>query len=158
MKDFAKTPDFPEPPRRRLQFPFKIFFLLAFGAIAFLFVFIMTKALVPSKEAQPGGLLVKEKQAVVVTPRPTETPLPLGYGTVIIQTEPADAKIYVNEALISSKSPAKLERQSNQGAYRLAVERRGYEPYTKIYNVEANQRMIIHVRLQKSPPTKKPKD
>ncbi len=134
-------------------FPFRLVFLLTFLGIAFLFASIMVHKFLPPGKSNPAPTV--EKKIITAKPRPTEKPIPLGYGTVIVQTEPPDAEIYINHERISSKSPAKLEKQSNQESYELLVQRPGFEPYTKIYNVEADQRMVIHVRLEKSPLTKK---
>jgi hypothetical protein len=163
-----------EPRRRpRLPFfiPFKLIFLMAFAGVALLFAYVMVQALHPPKTGEestaeepatstvttqePASEARAREAREVPVLKATEIPIPPGFGAVVIQTEPPDAKIYVNEELVGSKSPVKLEKQSNQEAYKLTVTRKGYDPYMKIYNVEADQRMVIHVRLERAGTAKK---
>lgn len=104
----------------------------------------------PKKEVLTG--FIQEDQILTEEQfRPTATPPPLGYGDVVIQTDPIDAKIFLNDRLISEISPLTLKKQSNQKVYKLTILKDGYEPFTKLFNVEANRSMTIVARLKKQP-------
>jgi hypothetical protein len=93
--------------------------------------------------------VVEKPYEPLILPDRAKIPLPSTHGTVVIQCEPADARIYVDDRLVAKQSPAVLEKQSSNGLYKLMVKRKGYKPYTKIYNVRAGQRLVLDVQLEK---------
>jgi hypothetical protein len=80
---------------------------------------------------------------------PTATPIPPGFGSVVIRTVPADAEIYVNHRLVAKRSPATLRDMSNQEVLMLNVSRQGYKDHMQIFNVEANRETVLKVALEK---------
>jgi hypothetical protein len=91
----------------------------------------------------------------LLTPLPyfiTPTPAPIGFGSILIRSEPTDARIYVNDVLVGKKSPVKLEHQSNQEGYKLIVVRKNYKPYAMLFNVEPGHQVVMDVKLQKEDP------
>ncbi len=108
------------------------------------------------KEAPTPTAPQEEAMAVVDVASPTSddigaaaTPIPLGFGTIVIETEPRDAKVFLNGKLVGKKSPVVLENQSNQNVYELKVSKNRYESYVNFFNVEADQKKVINVRLAK---------
>lgn len=80
----------------------------------------------------------------------TATPVPPGIGSVVIETTPKNAEIMVNEKVIAKSSPVKLEDQSNQDVLMLTVSKKGYETYTRVFNIEADKETILRVALKKT--------
>jgi hypothetical protein len=111
-----------------------------------------------------AGQATPTEETAAATPEPDGTPIDwvgmfrerqaakqaaVGFGTVVIRTEPADAQVFVNDRLVGKKSPVTLEKQTNQEVYTLTVKRKGYRAHTMIYNVETDRTTSLDVKLEK---------
>ena len=128
--------------------------MFAIPTVALLVAYQIVKKAVPKQTPQEEEVLRQEGRVPPASrlfrePTPTPSPVPLGYAKVVIRTKPTDATVYIDDEFVGKKSPTVITRQSNQNAYKLTVQRRGYEPYTKFYNVEADEEMVINVELRK---------
>ncbi|HLG20394.1 MAG TPA: PEGA domain-containing protein [Bdellovibrionota bacterium] len=146
------------PKRSWPKIPWRILFILAIGVV---FVFgalasarLLTRRLRAARTGspEPQAQTSSEISFVEAIPTPTPTPIPLGFGTVVIQTTPPAAKVYLNDELVGKKSPVVLSQKSNQETYKLTVEAKGYDTHTSLFNVDADQRKVIDIRLAKQVP------
>ena len=147
------------------RLPWKLFFFLGFVFFGLLAAYQITQTVLEEirSESTPQ---TGEAEAEVIENEPIElvegvedlvpvySPIPQGYGTVVVQTVPSKAKIFLNDELVGETSPVVLENKSNKESYKLTVQGKGYETYTSIFNVEANQRKVLDVRLAKQIPKK----
>ncbi|MFH1263510.1 MAG: PEGA domain-containing protein [Pseudomonadota bacterium] len=131
----------PVPVGTAVRFVAAVGLLVVAGA--FLYERVIRGELLAKKE-----VVVEKPYEPLILPDRSKNPL-LVEGTVVIRCEPADAQIYVDDRLVAKKSPAVLEKQSVHGLYKLMVKRKGYKPYTKIYNVTGGQRLVLDVKLEK---------
>ncbi len=108
----------------------------------------------PGSEGQENPIdqrSAEEKGLKIETPS-SPVPLPPGFGDVLIQVDPPDAKVYVNGKFAGEKSPILLSRQSNRGILQLVAKKKGYAPYSKFFNVEADTQTELKVQLKKKGP------
>ena len=76
-----------------------------------------------------------------------KTSEPHTFGSLLIHTQPKDARVYLNKRLIGSASPIRIERQGTEHDYVLTVIRKGYASYTRMFNIQAGEEMFIDVKL-----------
>ncbi len=106
-----------------------------------------TEALIPMVDADNQG--GEEAVELVPTPEVIVTQAPEGFGTIVVQTKPTGAMIFLNGKYVGKGSPLTLEKKSNRETYTLTVKRSGYDVYTTLFNLEANERKLIDVQLTK---------
>jgi hypothetical protein len=90
----------------------------------------------------------------IFTPLPffsTPTPATSGIGSLVVVVHPSDAEVYVNERLAGKRSPVKLENRDSQEIAKLTIRKRGYKTHTRYFNVEADRRMVVEIRLERDP-------
>jgi hypothetical protein len=128
-------------------FALALFAFSAFFVQKRLFPVVEETTLAAPTPAPKAESLVVERDLLLIPPRPTA--VPLGYGAVVIQVDPRDARIFVDDILVAKKSPVTLQDRSNRDVYKLVVKRKGYKTYTKIFNVEADRRLVLNVMMEK---------
>jgi hypothetical protein len=151
------APEFSSSPQRPIEWPSTGKTLRFSGAFLLLLFsgFFFWNRLAPSLKPQEPPPQATERALStqeLLKPLPyfiTPTPVPAGFGSVVIHYEPKNSKVFVDNQLLAKKSPITLDKESDQAVHKLIVEKKGYKTYTKIFNVEANQRLVLHVKLEK---------
>ncbi|MBU0504388.1 PEGA domain-containing protein [bacterium] len=68
-------------------------------------------------------------------------------SVMYIYTEPADARVFINENLVQQTTPLILS-DLGLGNYRLQIEKNGYETYKSKQNVKIGEFVMIKIRLK----------
>ncbi|MCC7385399.1 MAG: serine/threonine protein kinase [Deltaproteobacteria bacterium] len=70
-------------------------------------------------------------------------------GALTVQVEPADAEIYLNDALVAAQAPFSAEA-IEAGAYVLAVKKAGYLEVIRSVKVQPSQLVVENVKLERA--------
>lgn len=101
-------------------------------------------------------ILSEPQETTTITPSTQVKlePIEPGFGTVVIQATPGSAWVYLDGEFVGKKSPIVLPKKSNQKTYQLTIKKAGYQPYMSLFNVQAEERKVISIALQKNPTSK----
>lgn len=140
-----------------LPVKFSIFLVIAFigliGAYR-LAVRITRDVKIPGQAEAPASEGAPTDAAAAPAPTPTVvldylTPKPERFGSIIVETEPDNAMVFLNERFVGMASPVVVPQLKAEETHKLTVKAKGREPYTNFFNIDPDENRKIQVKLSK---------
>jgi hypothetical protein len=73
------------------------------------------------------------------------------YGTLLIETSPSAAEVYVNDQRIAALTPVKMNQVEARTPLHVVIRKAGYRDHEEILSLLGNEAKKLKIRLEKSP-------
>lgn len=129
-----------------------LWYALAVFLVLLVFSYLIVSTDSDKAEAPDEEPAAEEQAEAPVQPQPKpDAPAFAQFGSVAVESDPADASIFLDQADLQKKTPANLNDLKIGREYRLKVVKEGFLPFEKPFTLTDSNLLSLKAKLEKIP-------